>query len=120
MNNKFKSLILSGAALSLWSGASLAADFAPTPEPAFGGFYAGVFGGATWFTENGADFTLDGCEIASGNPCHPDVSGNVSLDTDTGFLVGGTFSVTSGTALVASWTWVASRPTSAAVSASAS
>jgi len=93
MNKTLKSVILSGAALSLWGGTALAADFIPTPEPA-GGFYVGVFGGATWFTDNGADFGYDGCSIAdnlgqSEDQCHPDVSGEVSLDTDTGFLIGG-------------------------------
>jgi opacity protein-like surface antigen len=98
MNKTFKSLMLTGAALAVLGGNALAADFIPTPEPA-GGFYAGVFGGATWFSDNGADFGLDGCAIADNLPdgpdpggapdCHPDVSGEVSLDTDTGFLVGG-------------------------------
>jgi opacity protein-like surface antigen len=97
MTKTFRSLILTGAALSLWGGSALAAD-APVPvDP--GHFYAGVFGGATWFSENGADFTLDGSAIgpspqsvAPAAPApwvHPDVSGNVSLDTDTGFLIGG-------------------------------
>jgi opacity protein-like surface antigen len=92
MNKTFKSLILSGAALSLWGGTALAADFIPTPEPA-GGFYAGVFGGATWFNENGADFALDLSDIdidqGPGFTPHPDATGEISLDTDTGFLVGG-------------------------------
>jgi opacity protein-like surface antigen len=87
MNKTLKSLMLTGAALSLWGGNALAADFIPTPAP-MGGFYAGAFGGATWFSDNGADFTYDGCEIFT-NPCHPDISGDISLDTDTGWLVGG-------------------------------
>jgi opacity protein-like surface antigen len=94
MNKTFKSLMLTGAALAVLGGNALAADFIPTPAPA-GGFYAGVFGGATWFSDNGADFDGDGCSIAdegfgiNRDQCHPDVSGEVSLDTDTGFLVGG-------------------------------
>jgi opacity protein-like surface antigen len=99
MNKTFKSLMLTGAALAVLGGNALAADFIPTPEPA-GGFYAGVFGGATWFTDNGADFGLDDLAVRSiifrmvqipvGHPdCHPDASGDISLDTDTGFLVGG-------------------------------
>jgi opacity protein-like surface antigen len=102
MNKKFRLSVLSGAAIAMLGGTALAADIAPAPEP-MGGFYAGVFGGATWFTENGADFTLDGDAIdewAKAQPVqpvqplngvfeHPDVSGNVSLDTDTGWLVGG-------------------------------
>ncbi|MCA3573560.1 MAG: porin family protein [Aestuariivirga sp.] len=95
MTKTFRALILSGAALSVWGGSALAAD-APVPvDP--GHFYAGVFGGATWFSENGADFTLDGSAFTpeetvvapSAPSMHPDVSGNVSLDTDTGFLIGG-------------------------------
>jgi hypothetical protein len=50
-------------------GAALAAD-TPAPEP----------GGATWFTENGADFTVSDWPRALNS------SGD---DTDTGFLVGG-------------------------------
>jgi opacity protein-like surface antigen len=93
MNKTFKSLMLTGAALAVLGGNAVAADFIPTPEPA-GGFYAGVFGGATWFTENGADFTLDLSNIdinpnVGGVQPHPDASGEISLDTDTGFLVGG-------------------------------
>jgi opacity protein-like surface antigen len=91
MNKTFKSLMLTGAALAVLSDNALAADFIPTPAPV-GGFYAGVFGGATWFSDNGANFGLDGCSIFDGpgeDDCHPDVSGEVSLDTDTGFLVGG-------------------------------
>ncbi len=80
MHKTLKSLMLSGAALSLMGGAALAADFAPAPEP-LGGFYVGAFGGATWFTENGADFTYE-----NGGPSE---DGEISLDTDTGFLVGG-------------------------------
>jgi opacity protein-like surface antigen len=92
MNKWLKPLILSGSALVLFSGAALAADIAPPPEPVLGGFYVGAFGGATWFSENGVDFAYDGCEIADGpgvDDCHPDISGDVSLDTDTGFLIGG-------------------------------
>lgn len=81
--------MLTGAALAVLGGNALAADIAPAPEPMLGGFYVGAFGGATWFTENGADFSYDGCEIAAGPPCHPDISGDISLDTDTGWLVGG-------------------------------
>jgi opacity protein-like surface antigen len=84
MNKTLKSLMLSGAALSLLGGAALAADIAPAPEPMLGGFYVGAFGGATWFTENGADFTWNDC--APGD-CSED--GEISLDTDTGFLLGG-------------------------------
>jgi opacity protein-like surface antigen len=82
--------MLSGAALSLWGGSALAADVIPTPEPA-GGFYAGVFGGATWFSENSVGFNADGDVIDDWYDIkdHPDVSGDVSLDTDTGFLIGG-------------------------------
>jgi opacity protein-like surface antigen len=75
--------IVSAAALTT---AANAADIAPAPV--LGGFYVGAFGGATWFSDNGADFTYDGCEIFT-NPCHPDISGEVSLDTDTGWLAGG-------------------------------
>ena len=88
MSKTFRSLILTGAALSLWGGSALAAD-APVPvDP--GHFYAGVFGGATWFSDNGADFTLD-YDDYNGSLWIPDgeSSGNVSLDTDTGFLIGG-------------------------------
>jgi opacity protein-like surface antigen len=84
MIKKLKSLVLSGAALSLLGGAALAADIAPAPEPMLGGLYVGAFGGATWFSENGADFTTG--EDFEG-PL--DESGEISLDTDTGWLVGG-------------------------------
>ncbi|MCA3573558.1 MAG: hypothetical protein IOC86_06530, partial [Aestuariivirga sp.] len=93
MTKTFRALILSGAALTVWGGSALAAD-APVPvDP--GHFYAGVFGGATWFSDNGADFTLER-PIISGALEEPapsgnwlPQSGNVSLDTDTGFLIGG-------------------------------
>lgn len=80
MNKTLKTLILTGAALGLFGGTALAADFVPAPEPMLGGLYVGAFGGATWFTENGADF-----EYVNGGT----YSGEISLDTDTGFLVGG-------------------------------
>jgi opacity protein-like surface antigen len=93
MTKTFRALVLSGAALSVWGGSALAAD-APVPvDP--GHFYAGVFGGATWFSENGTDFTLDRPRnVIIVNPIDqvgydPSMSGNVSLDTDTGFLIGG-------------------------------
>ncbi|MCA3573559.1 MAG: outer membrane beta-barrel protein [Aestuariivirga sp.] len=93
MTKSFRALILSGAALSLWGGSALAAD-APVPvDP--GHFYVGVFGGATWFSENGTDFTVDRfrngviLEPVEQVQYGPDLSGNVSLDTDTGFLIGG-------------------------------
>lgn len=101
MINTLRLTVLSGAAIAMVGGTALAADIAPIPES--GNFYAGIFGGATWFNDNGADFMLDGDAIDAWakppigpNPLplngvfeHPDVSGNVSLDTDTGWLVGG-------------------------------
>jgi opacity protein-like surface antigen len=89
MNKTLRSLMLSGAALSLFGGAALAADIAPAPEPMLGGFYVGAFGGATWFTDNGADFEIG--EDYDGDSASDfwGESGNISLDTDTGFLVGG-------------------------------
>ena len=91
MTKTFRALILSGAALSLWGGSALAAD-APVPvDP--GHFYAGVFGGATWFSENGMDFDYEpDVWVTSEEVLQsqiPSMSGNVSLDTDTGFLIGG-------------------------------
>ena len=81
MYKTLTSLILTGAAFSLLVGTALAADIAPEPVPALGGLYVGAFGGATWFTENGTEFTFT-------DPS-PDVTGEVSLDTDAGWLVGG-------------------------------
>lgn len=71
--------------MALLASAASAADLMPAPVSS-GNFYVGAFGGATWFTENGADFTIA--------DDFPDIdyageSGEVSLDTDTGFLVGG-------------------------------
>jgi opacity protein-like surface antigen len=92
MTKTFRALILSGAALSVWGGSALAAD-APVPvDP--GHFYAGVFGGATWFSDNGMDFTLDpSIMVDTSDAPSPSIwspyEGNVSLDTDTGFLIGG-------------------------------
>jgi opacity protein-like surface antigen len=47
MNKKLKSVILSGAALTLWGGSALAADIAP-PASDWTGFYAGVGGGGSF------------------------------------------------------------------------
>lgn len=80
-------LFVATTAVALMASSALAADMAPPPEPvSVGGFYVGAFGGATWFDGSGTDFSLDGGAIAPG---HPDVSGNLSFDSDTGFLVGG-------------------------------
>jgi hypothetical protein len=82
--NNIKALLLTSAAIAMFDGTALGADILPAPEP-MGGFYAGVFGGATWFTDNGADFTYDPFKCKGS--CSED--GEISLDTDTGFLVGG-------------------------------
>lgn len=71
MNRKLKSVILAGAAISLWGGNALAADIAP-PASDWTGFYFGVGGGGAF---NFSETDAAGYAVAAGddtNDCAPD------------------------------------------------